>query len=53
MISAERNADFAEQRTTRYSTRYTRYVDADSDSRADESEQSLRLSSETHTSDHQ
>jgi hypothetical protein len=52
MISAERNADSAERRTTKCSIRYKRYANADNESRADESEQSLHFSIEINISDH-
>ncbi len=52
-MTLERIADSAELRMIRCLIHCTHYEDADSDSRADESEQSLRLSSETDTSDHQ
>jgi hypothetical protein len=49
----ERIADFAKLKMIKCLIHCIHCEDADSDSRANESEQSLRLSSETDTSDHQ
>jgi hypothetical protein len=52
MISAKRNADSAERKTTKCSIRCKRYADADNESRANESKESLHFSIEIDISDH-